>query len=101
MNLTISNTIWLIATRTKSYSFKVRMAMRKPKLVHGQVAIRLELAIPADYFELPTLSAKLSVKDGEAQRIAFAPGLIDKVSAVIRAETGVDVRLTVTQDAKK
>ena len=95
---TAIGTTYLIVQGKKKYrewelvGFRTRKT--KPDLARDEVAIKLELKLPAALFEKPVLGAQIKV-EGDVPQIDLSPDTVETIQDVIRSTAGLDVELTV------
>lgn len=75
-----------------------RCLKTKPDLARDEVAIKVSLRLPAALFEKPLLAASIAV-DGDVPAIELEQKTIDTIQDVIRAQSGLDIKLEVVSDA--
>jgi hypothetical protein len=68
----------------------------KPDVARDEVAIKLDLKLPAALFEKPTLGAQIKV-DGEVPSIDLSPETVETIENVIRSTAGLDVELKIVE----
>ena len=92
-----TGTTYLIVSGRKGYGWELggfRTRKTKPDLARDEVAIKLELKLPAALFEKPTLGAAITV-EGDVPTIDLSPETVETIQDVIRSTSGLDVQLTV------
>jgi len=72
--------------------FKTRK--NKPSLGPDEIAVKIEMTLPAALFEKPTLKASINV-DAEVESPALEPETVESLEHVLRSASGLDVNLTV------
>lgn len=71
-----------------------RTLKTKPAVERDEIALKLELKLPAALFEKPTLSATINV-DADVPMLELSPETIHTIEDLIRSTAGLDVQLTV------
>lgn len=73
-----------------------RVVSKKPAVGRDEIALQLRIRVPAALFEKPTLGATISV-NGDVPQMDLTPETVTTVQDLIRAQTGLDVQLTVVK----
>lgn len=71
-----------------------RCLTRKPDVARDEIALKLELKLPAALFEKPLLAASINV-DADVPMLELSPETIHTIEDLIRSTAGLDVQLTV------
>lgn len=66
----------------------------KPDVGRDEIAIKLKLKLPASLFVRPTLAAEIGI-EGDVPTIDLSPETVTSIQDVIRAQSGLDIELTV------
>ena len=69
---------------------------KKPDVAADEVAVKLDLKLPAALFDKPLLSAKINV-DGEVPAIELDSETVDNIENLLRSTTGLDVEISVVE----
>ena len=71
-----------------------RTLKTKPDVARDEIALKLNLKLPAALFEKPTLSASINV-DADVPMLELSPETIHTIEDLIRSTAGLDVQLSV------
>lgn len=66
----------------------------KPSVGRDEIAIKLELKLPAALFQKPLLAASIDI-DGDVPVMDISSETVQTIEEVIRAQSGLDVQLSV------
>lgn len=90
---------YLVVKRKSKYgnSLSGRLALRLPSLSAGEVAIKLEVAVPEVLFERPILRAAITVPTGATISKTINATVLDNVREVLQQQTGLDIRIALVE----
>lgn len=83
---------WLIANSSGS----IRTVKNTPDLKWNEVAIQVELDLPADLFKRPTLSAAIKIDQDKVPAIHIDTEVVHGVEEVLKQQ-GINVKLKVKE----
>lgn len=90
----MKDTCYLVLTKKKYSSIRVRATAKKPATASNEVAIRLDLDIPDGLFEKPQLQAKIKIDPAKGPAVIDAD-VIENLADIIKEQTGINVSISV------
>lgn len=88
------STFWLcFKVKQRGYpSLAPRLAIRRPSLDAGEVAVEMTVALPRALFTRPALRARIEVPEGAAPPVISAD-VTDNIAAALSQQLGVRVEI--------
>ncbi len=86
---------WLIVNRNGIKGVR----KTRPALDWDEIAIKINLEIPKELFDRPTIEATLEVKD--VPNNAYRPDIVVNTAELIEQQTGAKINFTVVQPTEK
>lgn len=71
----------------------------RPALEWNEIAVKINLEIPKELFERPTIEATLEVKD--VPNNAYRPDIVVNTAELIEQQTGAKINFTVVQPTEE
>lgn len=94
-------TYLIVSAKQSPYGPRGRMTLQsfytrktKPDVARDEIAIKLKLRLPASLFVRPVLAAEIGI-EGDVPTIDLSPETVSSIQDVIRAQSGLDIQLTV------
>lgn len=92
---TIDATFYLALSRSQRWPYlSARLTQKQPALRPGEIAMELNVSVPAALFRRPTLSASISIPDNLPDPCISAE-VQDGIAATLSEQLGVPVRISV------
>lgn len=90
----VSSTFYLVLKRKGYSGLTGRMTARPPSLAGNEIALSLNVEVPAALFARPALSASVTVPEGASIAETITAEVADNVAEIIRRKTGLTVRIS-------
>ena len=87
-----------LALKKKRYqSLSGRLTQTLPGLDSGEIAIRVDIALPETLFSRPQLRAAITVPEGQLSAPVIDMNLMDNIREVVSQKLGVDLTIAVVE----
>lgn len=91
----MKTTLYLCVKKSEHrYDPSFRVTKTAPSLDFNEIAIKLNLQLPDELFEKPTLTASIDVPKEAISSPVIETEVIDNVQDIIKKNTGFEVKLT-------
>jgi hypothetical protein len=99
MSHTLDAAFYLLVSRAERpwRSLHVRLTRKKPALNPGEVAIRVDLAVPEALFVRPELKATITVPADQVNKPIINAAVLENIREVMQQQLGVDLRIAVVE----
>lgn len=99
MTYNVDGTFYLVVKQKSrdGYALSARLAQRLPSLTSGEVAIKLDVAVPEVLFSRPTLQASITVPAGATIGKVIDATVLDNVREVLQQQTGLDITISIVE----
>lgn len=92
---TLDATFYLALSESSRWpNLSARLTQKRPALRSGEIAMELNVSVPAALFRRPTLSASISIPDNLPEP-SISAEVQDGIAAALSEQLGVQVHLTV------
>lgn len=71
-----------------------RLAVRKPRLQRGEVAIELNVSVPDTLFDRPILKASVEVPEAAAAQSVITADVMQNIGETLSRQLGIRVEVT-------
>ncbi len=89
---------WLVIQgrkgRYNSITTSTRLVEREPTLQGNEIAVRLVIEVPDEFFKRPILRAELSIPDTAVPKVNITTEVTDNVEKIIKETTGLEMRVS-------
>lgn len=98
---TYSGTFYLVIRHKQVgwSSLMARLTNKLPSLASGEIAIRLDLSVPRALFTKPQLQASITIPESSVTAPVLDAIVLDNIKEVLSQQLGVDINLTVINNA--
>ena len=79
----------------------VRLAEREPKLQGNEIAVRLSLALPNEFFKRPTFEVRMTVPDEAVPKTAITAKTVDDIEKIVKETTGLNITVALVEHPEK
>lgn len=86
----LRGTAFLVVSRHRGFPAKLkidRVTKRAPALARDEIALQVEMRVPAEYFERPSLRAVIEVSPGDLMQTVD----VQQVAEQVRQATGLEI----------